>query len=1087
MTVAKTTTIVGSNRDETYTYNMSANAGKNIDVDGKGGCDTLQLEFTREQWMSPAVQADIARLRFYLLTNFFDCDFTFRAFNLTINDFERGRIFVDGVEISLADNCVTARNDSFALKQDGRISGSVVANDTASDLIRSVSLLSGPAAGTLELRNDGTFTYATGDAFDYLAAGQTAQVSFTYKVVDADGDWDTAVATLTITGVNDAAVIGAPTVSQVVEDKDIASGKLVAKGTLSITDADKGEASFRTAVVPASGTLGTLTLAANGSYTYAVENAAVQYLAAGEAKTETFTVTAFDGTQKAISFTITGTNDAPTITSAAQKGAVIEDAARTTATGTIAFSDVDLSDRHTASFAAATGQGALGAFALTGVSEAANAAAGSVGWSYTIDNAKAQFLAAGETRIETYTVTIADGKGGTLQQAVSVTITGTNDAPTITSGAFTGSAADGSPSPDVTGTIAFADVDLADLHRVSAAPVGSTLGTLTASVTADSKGTGTGGAVTWSYHVDPAAIAFLGAGETKVEHFAVTISDGQGGAVARDVAITLVGSNDAAVIGTPAVTAVVEDEAVNAAGQLTAVGTLSIADADQGQAYFAGVDSAPGNLGTLTLAADGAYTYAVDNTLVQSLGEGVVRSESFTVRAADGTSEQVAFTITGVNDAPVARDDHFTVSETGLATLDVLANDSDVDAGDALALSIVSQPVEGQIVLDPSGYFVFNPGAAFQTLSVGQSAEVGFDYQVWDGHGGNSTAHATILVEGAGRFVSPFQTDTQKALVNHQNVSLSLTGPKQTGTLDGHVDVAIDLGAASVNKKNIFFVVDISGSTSLKFAGTPVGDLNGRDGPNTILDAEIAGLLKLNGKINALGYSPDDVTVTVVPFNSKANPADWVSSKPTPNIQTQTFQLGSGGIDPFLKTLDAGGGTNYEEALQGVIEKLQVLDPTGVEGNIVYFLSDGEPNPVNSFGDEIELLNTKYHALMSAIGVGASVPLQYLDMIDNTGGAERVTSTDQLSAALLGSPLSPNHVVDFDLFVNGVQMADIDLDDLVSGPSGFTFGTDIDHLRALVGQSNTITTSITLDDGRTITSSIDTAGVLPVSTVDFLI
>ena len=61
------------------------------------------------------------------------------------------------------------------------------------------------------------------------------------------------------------------------------------------------------------GNLGSLSLAANGVYTYSVANSAVQYLGAADSKVDTFTVTAFDGTQKQVSFTIHGANDAAVI------------------------------------------------------------------------------------------------------------------------------------------------------------------------------------------------------------------------------------------------------------------------------------------------------------------------------------------------------------------------------------------------------------------------------------------------------------------------------------------------------------------------------------------------------------------------------------------------------------------------------------------------------------------------------------------------------------------------------------------------------------------------------------------------------
>src|SRR5205807_1164092 len=126
---------------------------------------------------------------------------------------------------------------------------------------------------------------------------------------DNTGASSTQPVTITIVGTNDAAVIGDPT-----EDVNVnANGDLTTGGTITITDADQNQASFQTTVTGAQGNLGSLTLQANGSYTYTVADSAVQFLGADDTKVDTFTVTAFDGTTKQISFTIHGTNDAAVI------------------------------------------------------------------------------------------------------------------------------------------------------------------------------------------------------------------------------------------------------------------------------------------------------------------------------------------------------------------------------------------------------------------------------------------------------------------------------------------------------------------------------------------------------------------------------------------------------------------------------------------------------------------------------------------------------------------------------------------------------------------------------------------------------
>ena len=93
---------------------------------------------------------------------------------------------------------------------------------------------------------------------------------------------------------NSAAIIGTPTNSTVTEDTNLQT--LIAAGSISISDANAGQAAFKTTVIAASGDLGTLTIAANGSYVYSVADSKVQYLGAGDTKVDTFTVTSLDGT-----------------------------------------------------------------------------------------------------------------------------------------------------------------------------------------------------------------------------------------------------------------------------------------------------------------------------------------------------------------------------------------------------------------------------------------------------------------------------------------------------------------------------------------------------------------------------------------------------------------------------------------------------------------------------------------------------------------------------------------------------------------------------------------------------------------------
>ena len=98
-------------------------------------------------------------------------------------------------------------------------------------------------------------------------------------------------------------------------------------------------------------------------------------------------------------------------------------------------------DTHSAVFAAenaarhSDGSAYLGSFSLSAVTEANGG--GSLQWQFDVDNADLQSLAAGQAWQQFYDVTIKDGHGGDVQQTVTITVTGTNDAPVLTASAPT--------------------------------------------------------------------------------------------------------------------------------------------------------------------------------------------------------------------------------------------------------------------------------------------------------------------------------------------------------------------------------------------------------------------------------------------------------------------------------------------------------------------------------------------------------------------------------------------------------------------------------------------------------------------------
>jgi VCBS repeat-containing protein len=169
---------------------------------------------------------------------------------------------------------------------------------------------------------------------------------------------------------------------------------------------------------------------------------------------------------------------------------------------------------------------------------------------------------------------------------------------------------------------------------------------------------GADGSYTYVVDTSNPAVKALGAAQSVSDSFTYTATNGLTSAQTT-LTVTVVGINDVPAIGGGHTGSVTEDVAVNAAGNLTTNGTLTITDVDQGQSNFtpqAGTTGSNG-FGIFTLTADGTWTYTANNSqaAIQQLGAGQPPiTDSFTAVSSDGTNSQiVTVTINGTNDAPV--------------------------------------------------------------------------------------------------------------------------------------------------------------------------------------------------------------------------------------------------------------------------------------------------------------------------------------------------------------------------------------------------------------------------------------------------
>ncbi|ROZ61645.1 Ig-like domain-containing protein [Ramlibacter sp. WS9] len=157
------------------------------------------------------------------------------------------------IDVRPVNDAPTLVSQSLTVAEDTPLTGSLLAFavDIDSDNL-SVTIVSGPAYGTLTLNTDGTFSYQADP--DYNGPD-----SFTYKVNDGELESNVATVTIDVTAVNDA-----PTLADqhfIVAEDAAVSGNLID----SASDVDNATLSAEIVTGPAHGTL---TVNADGTFTY---------------------------------------------------------------------------------------------------------------------------------------------------------------------------------------------------------------------------------------------------------------------------------------------------------------------------------------------------------------------------------------------------------------------------------------------------------------------------------------------------------------------------------------------------------------------------------------------------------------------------------------------------------------------------------------------------------------------------------------------------------------------------------------------------------------------------------------------------
>ena len=579
--------------------------------------------------------------------------------------------------------------------------------------------------GKVEYRiADGSGVPGQGRSVDSLTLNQDFNDQFVYAIRLGNGTLSEATVKIHITGANDAATIAVAGTSDnsVTEAGGTANsipGDPSAGGTLVVNDADLGDNKFQAPPSASlNGTYGSFTFDANtGVWTYALDNnrSATQALAAGAAVTETLSVKSLDGSATYnIVVNVHGTNDAPV---------AVADTATTGENAVLSVdvlaNDTDADDGHSFSLVSAAAPANKGSATIV---------AGEVRFDPGSDF---DHLAQGASEQVVVNYTMQDEHGAQSSSTLTITVTGTNDAP-VTGGASSASGTENDAL--ISGTVpAASDADdgaVVTYHLVAGsvqidgnpAPDGT--------VTVNANG---------SYSYAPVASdQGLDDGESHVITFNYVANDGTANSAAAGVTLTVHGVNDAPVLTGAA--------AVLAAGTEDNSYTVTQAQLLQGwtdvDVETLSVTGFTASNGSVVANGDGSYTITPSANY-----NGAV---TLNYNVTDGTASVAAslgYNLTAVNDAPAGTNGSVTTAEDTSKVLGVadfgFTDPNDSPANALAAVKITTLPASGTLLLNgiavtagqfvaaseiTAGHLVYNPAANV-------NGSTSFTFQVQDNGG----------------------------------------------------------------------------------------------------------------------------------------------------------------------------------------------------------------------------------------------------------------------------------------------------------------------------------------------------------------
>ncbi len=642
-----------------------------------------------------------------------------------------------------------------------------------------------------------SFSFTPG-AYDYLSFTEELLVDFSYQITDGgpNGISFPATFSINIRGENDAPVTADFNYDFIITANNFGATfqNLDQQNKPSATDVDTPTSQLKAFLVALGpqvidqsidGTYGTLTLNADGSFSYRLYDSSssnilnLKQLKDGEIKTESFdfrftdqtpTLGQFSETAK-ITFTIQGVNDAP---EARDVNLSVSEDDLTTSFDLTAFGiDYD-GDALTIDsfFFAQTPE--IGSFTING-----NVVTYDFGSYFN-------YLAQGETAQVTFIYSLKDSAGASSgQNVIQITVDGVNDAPFAASQIYNDTynpiIIANNSAAIYQGFVSANDPDSSDAIKLQVFSFDTGLNWNFNSSNAGQIVEGIYGRLTlnadfsYSYQLydynspEGAELEKLKRDEIKSDEFNFIVTDQSGEANQLSQPATLVfkitGVNHPPI----ALDNVLNGEQyVNVIRQFF-LGDLNVSDYDADPYIITSIQAANG---TAVISANGtSFTYQPNANDFKSLGQDAPGVDFITYTISDGYGGTATATATvnikGINDNPLALDapDFFSVDEPDQSfTIEnfaqrLLQYGSDPDSGDSISLfSPLTKEAFEQIATIQNVFTVTVTGndyifqnaenINFDYLKEGQTLDFTFNYVIQDSYGAQSGAFATITIVG---------------------------------------------------------------------------------------------------------------------------------------------------------------------------------------------------------------------------------------------------------------------------------------------------------------------------------------------------